>query len=290
VLRAATQSDREGVLALGVAEEEAWFGSAESSVAEVGEWVDEEGGVAAGVVLCNGADGSRVRAFAAPAQHGSCILMAEPSFASDALDVLIPWLREHGPVEVMTFGTDRERVAGLERNGLRHIRSSFTLARLAQAPALQVADWPPGIDVVPYALGDDDRAVHRLIYVDAAWTSVPGHVHRDLDAWRDAIRPGLRAFLARRGGVPVGWVAGRLLDGGRGYLSGLAVARSARGLGLGRALLLHGCADLLAGGASGLALDVVAANDSALGLYRSVGFAVEREWRIYADPPAQSDV
>ena len=39
--------------------------------------------------------------------------MAEPSFASDALDVLIPWLREHGPVEVMTFGTDRERAGRL---------------------------------------------------------------------------------------------------------------------------------------------------------------------------------
>jgi hypothetical protein len=38
------------------------------------------------------------------------------------------------------------------------------------------------VDVVPYTLGDDDDAVHALIYGDAAWASVPGHTHRDLDA------------------------------------------------------------------------------------------------------------
>jgi ribosomal protein S18 acetylase RimI-like enzyme len=285
VLRPATRADRGAILALGVAEEEAWFGAAESSAAEVGEWIDEECDLAAGAVLCDAADRARVRAFAAPALHGICILMAEPSVVSGALDLLIPWLRDRGAVEVMTFGSDGERVAGLERNGLRHIRSSFTLARSARSPVPALPDWPPGIEVAPYALGADDGSVHRLIYVDAAWSSVPGHVDRDLDAWRNAVRPGLRAFLARREGVPVGWVAGRLLEAGRGYISGLAVARGARGVGLGRALLLHSCADLLAGGASDLGLDVVATNDSALGLYRSVGFDVEREWRIYADPP-----
>ena len=89
-------------------------------------------------------------------------------------------------------------------------------------------------------------------------------------------------FLARRDGRPVGWVAGRLLDSGRGYISTLAVATDERGRGLGRALLLHAFADLEAAGARGLTLDVEAENDTALGLYRSVDLVVEREWRIYA--------
>ncbi len=283
VLRLATEADREAVLALGVAEEHAWFGSAESSAAEVGEWVEEEGGIATGVVDVD--DEGRIRAFAAPGLRTDCVLIADPGSAARAIDVLVPWLREHGPVQVMTFGGDRERLDALERHGLRHVRSSFSLARPAGAPPLPAPRWPDGIDVAPYSLGDDDDAVHALIYVDSAWASVSGHTHRDLDAWRQAVRPGLRAFLARRGGAPVGWVAGRILDGGRGYVSGLAVARSERGRGLGRALLLHGFADLVAAGASGLALDAQAANKAALGLYRSVGLVVQREWRVYADPP-----
>ncbi len=278
------RSDRGAVLALGVAEEEEWFGRPESSAAEVGEWVDAERGIEVGVVLVDDADRARIRAFAAPVRSGTAIFLADPGFVSEAVDVLVPWLRERGRVEVMTFAADHERVAALERNGLRHDRSSFTLARPAEAPALPPAVWPSGVEVAPYTLGDDDRAVHRLIYVDAAWASVPGHHDRDLEEWRVIARKGLRAFLARRCGEPVGWVAARLLDSGRGYLSVLAVARAERGAGLGRALLLHGCGDLLAAGARGIALDVVAANEAALGLYESVGFAVEREWRVYADP------
>ena len=283
VLRQATATDRDAVLALGVAEEQAWFGLAESSAEEIGEWVEDEGGIATGVVAVD--DAGRICAFAAPGRHESCVLIADPGRAAAAIDVLLPWLREHGAVQVMTFGGDRERVAAFERHGLVHVRSSFSLARLADAPALPEPWWPDGIDVVPYRLGDGDHAIHAMIYLDAAWASVPGHTYRDLDAWREAVRPGLRAFLARRDDEPVGWVAGRILDSGRGYISGLAVACCERGRGLGRALLLHGFADLDAAGANGLALDVQATNHAALGLYHSVGLAVEREWRFYADPP-----
>ncbi len=261
----------------------AWFGSAENSAGEISEWIEDEGGIATGVVDID--DAGRIRAWAAPGRHESCPLIADPEQATTAVDALLPWLREHGAVQVMTFGADRERTAALERHGLRHIRSSFTLARSADAPPLPTPHWPAGIDVAPYSLGDDDEAVHGLIYVEAAWASVPGHTYRDLNSWREAVRPGLRALLARREEAPVGWVAGRILEGGRGYVSELAVARSERGRGLGSALLLHGFADLDAAGASGLALDAEAANHEALGLYRSIGLAVEREWCVYADTP-----
>src|SRR4051812_13437574 len=88
------------------------------------------------------------------------------------------------------------------------------------------------------------------------------------------------AVSTRRDGRPVGWVAGRLLASGRGDISTLAVATSERDCRLGRALLLHAFADLQSAGARGLALDAQAENEIALGLYRSVGLPIEREWRI----------
>jgi ribosomal protein S18 acetylase RimI-like enzyme len=278
-LRAATEGDREVVLAIGVAEEAAWFGAPELSAAEVGEWVDEEGGIAAGVVVLD-AEG-HVRGFAAPGRYDA-VFLADPALTETLVDELLPWLlaeRADG-LKLMTYAGDAERVAAFERHGLRHIRSSFLMARaVGELPA---PDFPAGVEVTPYRLGDDDEAVHRLIYVDAAWASVPGHTHRSLATWRERERPCPWLFLARRDGVPVGWVAARIFGGGRGYINTLAVARGERGRGLGRALLLHGLAALVDGGATGLTLGVEAQNESALGLYRSVGLEIEREWRIYA--------
>jgi ribosomal protein S18 acetylase RimI-like enzyme len=71
------------------------------------------------------------------------------------------------------------------------------------------------------------------------------------------------------------------MDNGRGFINSLAVAVDERGRGLGRALLLHAFQDLRAAGVGDLTLDVEAANENALNLYRSVGMEIEREWRIY---------
>ena len=278
-LRPAIEGDRDAVLALGVAEEAAWFGAAETSAAEVGEWIDDEGGLAGGVVAVD--EEGRVTGFALSGLRGS-VFLAEPAMTDPLADELLPWLRERREdVELMTFAGDAARLAAFERHGLAHRRSSFTLARGEEAGPLPLAVLPQGVDVDPYRLGDDDEAVHRLIYVDAAWAAVPGHTERDLDTWREMVRP-CRAFLARRDGRPVGWVAGRVLDSGRGFVQTLAVATTERGRGLGRALLLHAFADLQHAGARDLTLGVEAANEGALGLYRAVGMEVEREWRTYA--------
>jgi ribosomal protein S18 acetylase RimI-like enzyme len=211
------------------------------------------------------------------------MLLADPARTEALTGELLPWLlARREDVELMTFAGDGARVAAFERHGLRHLRSSFTLARSDAAAPLAAAAFPDGVTVAPYQLGEADEAVHRLIYLDAAWASVAGHAERDLDGWRRAARSCRSLFLARRDGRPVGWVAGRLLESGRGWVSSLAVAADERGRGLGRALLLHAFADLQRVGARGLALAVEAHNDTALGLYRSVGLEVEREWRIYA--------
>jgi ribosomal protein S18 acetylase RimI-like enzyme len=285
LLRSATDEDREDVLALGVAEEVAWWGTAEVSAAEVGEWIDDEGGVAAGVVAVD--DDGRVRGFASTGRS-EAVFLAEPSRTDEVTDVLLPWLRDQRDVvEVFTFTGDAARVTALERHGLRHLRSAFSLVRPDRADPLPAAAFPDSVVAAPYRLGEDDEGVHELIYVDAAWASVAGHLERDLEGWRETVRRCSSVFLARRGGRPVGWVAGRVLDSGRGYVTTLAVAATERRRGLGRALLLHAFADLERRGARGLALDVEAHNESALGLYRSVGLEIEREWRTYTTAPAQ---
>jgi ribosomal protein S18 acetylase RimI-like enzyme len=280
VIRSVADGDRDAIFALGVAEEAAWFGQAEVSVEEIGEWIEEEGGVAAGVVAVD--DAGNVRGFAAPGRHQS-VLLADPTRTSLLADELLPWLRERcDVVRLMTFAGDMARVAAFERHGLRHLRSSFVMARANSVGPVPVAAFPQGVKVAPYRFGDDDQAVHRLVYIDAAWGSVPGHAERDLDQWRDTARRCRSAFLARRNERPVGWVAGRVLASGRGYVDMLAVVMSERHRGLGRALLLHAFADLQLAGGRDVTLAVQAENAAALGLYRSVGLEVEREWRTYA--------
>ena len=270
-LRPATEADRAAVLALGVAEEAAWFGEPEVSAEEVGEWVDAEGWP--GVVVEQ--DGC-VRGYAARGP-GDLVYLADPEATDAVADVLLPHLLESGRVDILIFGDDAERQAAFERHGLRHRKSSFTLAR--PAGAIAEPAFPPGVVVAPYRLGDDDAAVHRLVHVDAAWASVPGHSERGLESWQEVMRPCGVMFLARRDGRPVGWLAARVQANGRGYVQQLAVAAGERGRGLGRALLLHGFAALLAEGATDLGLGVEAENAGALNLYRSVGLEVEREWR-----------
>jgi hypothetical protein len=85
-------------------------------------------------------------------------------------DLLLPWLHtQRDAVEVMSLAGDTERVAAFERHGLRHRRSSLSLARSDRAGPVPAAAFPDGVDVTPYRLGDADEVVHRLIRVDAAW-------------------------------------------------------------------------------------------------------------------------
>jgi mycothiol synthase len=283
-LRPATDGDRDAVLALGVAEEAAWFGAPEISAEEVGEWLDDEGGVGLGVVAVDEDD--VVGGFVSPGRHQS-VFLAEPARTDELADELLPWLCERADaVELMTFAGDAARLAALERHGLFHLRSLFSLLRPDDAGPLPSAAFPDGIELARYRFGEDDEAVHRLVYVDSAWSAVPGHTDRDLISWRVEAERCPWAFLARRDGRPAGWVTARIMASGRGYVDTLAVDASERRRGLGRALLLRAFAELQEAGAQGLELGVQAENETALGLYRSVGLEVHREWRVYASSAA----
>jgi ribosomal protein S18 acetylase RimI-like enzyme len=280
VLRPAGDGDRDAVLALGLAEEAAWFGEAAFGADDVAEWIDDEGGLAAGVVAVD--DDGRVCGFASPGRHEG-VFVADTTATDAVADVLVPWLREQrGDVQISTYAGDAPRVAAFERLGLRRLRSQFMLIRADDAGPLPAAEIPEGVEIAPYRLGEDDEAVHRLVFVDAEWTAVPGHTHRDFEAWRAPLHRNSALFLARRDDRPVGLVVGRVLDSGRGFVDTLAVATTERGRGLGRALLLRAFADLQRAGARGLTLGVQAQNERALGLYRSVGLEIEQEFRVYA--------
>jgi ribosomal protein S18 acetylase RimI-like enzyme len=276
-LRPATPDDREAVVALGLAEDAAWSGADPVSAEEAGEFIDAFG---PGVVFER--DG-RAAGYAAARDGGGTILLADPEDALPAVEALVAWLAERGHHHVDSYARDTERIAWLEAHGFRHLHSAFDLHRDVDPPPPAPA-WPDGIALASYDAGADAEAVHALVFVDAAWAEVPGHLERSLESWRTGFGPGYAGLVARRDGRPVGWVAFRVFEDGRGWVEQLAVARSERGRGLGRALLLHALAALLEEGAATLALGVQGANDTAIRLYRDVGFTVDREWRSYARP------
>src|SRR5204862_5627820 len=103
-LRPATDGDVGAVAALGVLEEAVWFGEPEIGADEVREWIDDEGGVSAGVVALDG-DG-HVRGFASRGRRAA-VFLADPARTDALADELLPWLREQrDAVELMTFAGD----------------------------------------------------------------------------------------------------------------------------------------------------------------------------------------
>jgi len=274
-LRPATPEDRPLAIALGLAEDAAWSGAEPVSEEEAAEFVDSyEPGV---VFELEG----RVAGYAGT-REGGALLLADPAVALPAVEALVAWLGERGHRRIETYERDTERIAWLEAHGYRHLHSAFDLHRDVEPPP-PAPQWPEAIELRRYDAAADAEAVHALIYVDAAWADVPGHVGRPLEKWRAGMA-GYRAWVARRDGRPVGMVAGRVFEDGRGWVEQLAVARDARGQGLGRALLLHSLIELAGQGATSLALGVQGANETAIRLYRDIGFRVDRAWRSYALP------
>ncbi len=285
MLRPATPADRAALIALLRAEDLAWTGDDSISDEELGDVIDR---FPEALVRVDGdGDGDaagRVVGMAAVSDAGGTLLVLDPGADPDAvLPELVDWIEARGGAhELHGYAADTARLAWFEAHGFPYARSLYDLVRPAGAPPLDAPVWPVGVSVARYVPNDEeDPAVHGLIYREAGWAEVPGHSDRTLESWRSIQSADHRSFVARRDGGPIGWVSGIAYPDGRGWINQIAVAKSARGAGLGRALLLHAGADLLEHGATALALGVSAANTAALGLYRSTGFQVEREWRYH---------
>jgi ribosomal protein S18 acetylase RimI-like enzyme len=284
MLRPATPADRAALIALLRAEDLAWTGDDSISDEELGDVIDRFPEALVRVDSDGDGDAGRVVGLAAVSDAGGTLLVLDPGAEPEALlPELVDWIEARGGAhELHGYAADTARLAWFEAHGFPYTRSLYDLVRAAGAPPLDAPAWPAGVSVSRYVPNEDeDPAVHALIYREAGWAEVPGHTDRTLESWRSIHAADHRSFVARREDRPVGWVSGIAYPDGRGLISQIAVAKSARGAGLGRALLLHAGADLLDHGATALALGVSAANTAALSLYRSTGFTIEREWRYH---------
>jgi ribosomal protein S18 acetylase RimI-like enzyme len=223
---------------------------------------------------------------------GETILLVDPELDPAPLYAdLLPWLAaRHVPIDALA--TDDQLQHALDTGGWKHERSSFELIRRVSGDWTPAEPrWPDGVELTDLR---DLEAVHRLIYLDAAWAEVPGHPERAYADWRgifvtDKEDPA-QQVLAWRDGRLVGVAMGRIFSDGAGWVSQLAVAKSERGRGLGRALLLESFRRRVTAGATLLGLSVQGNNRDAIGLYLDVGLTIDREWMRFGQWAASCQV
>jgi ribosomal protein S18 acetylase RimI-like enzyme len=282
--RAATLDDVPAVAQLQRSWDVHWFGVAEHSVEEVREYFGYTDSPAEDTLLLFDGEQGEHLAAAGFRWGEATMLIADPARDRTPVhDVLLPWFAQRpGRVDVLAQDTELRR--RVETSGWRHRTSSFELSTTV-SDELKLAEpaWPDGVRIT--GLDESDAAaVHRMIYVDAGWSEIPGHPQRDFDSWRrlflDHLVPDEQviAWLEER---VVGAAIGRRWDDGMGWVSQLATAKDVRGRGLGRALLLELLRRHVAAGATSLGLEVQAANERALRMYVDVGLRIGREWRTY---------
>jgi mycothiol synthase len=275
-VRPASGDDVPAIAALDRRWETVWFGAPEQDEDEVRERFDRaEDSV---LVL----DGDRPIAASWWAGVDASLVVDPAAAVEEVYPVVLAWLERQPGLELSALNRDAKLLAALDTRGWRHVNSSFELIRpVTDDWVLADPVWPDGI--VVGALGPDDRpAVHHLIYVDAAWSEVPGHPDRTFDEWREIFVndrvPADQQVLAWRGEQLVGAALGRIFADGTGWVAQLAVAKPERGRGLGQALLLAALHRRRAAGATSVGLGVQVENRTALGLYLGVGLTIDREW------------
>ena len=288
-LRAPVEGDLEAIARVVDAQDTSWWGAPDGDLDDVRDELERvrramgslDVGARVAVV-----DGSVVGvAMAVGHGHTSVAVDSADGDASAVRRALFSWLADFGDdVQIEAPTQDAERLGDLDALGFTPLRSSFELERPGDTADLPDPTWPDGIVPVPFRLGVDDEELHEMIY--SFWTDVPGHTYRPIDEWRSLILAGswfdaALVVVARNddGRGPLeGCAVARTFTGGVGWVSQLGVARTARGLGLGRALLIESCRRLAGTELRIIGLGVEAENASALGLYRSVGFEIAREW------------
>lgn len=288
-----TDADMDAVVWVSVAQDLAWWGAPHGDADDV--QLDIDRGVAAlgsrDAAMRLAVVGEAVVGVGVHLGHGQTTVFADPAHGAgdDARGALVDWLLQTGATELDSPPQDTALVDVLTARGLVASRSSFELERDADLSDLPPVAAPDGIEVVAFDRDVDAEEVHEMIY--SVWTDVPGHTHRGLDEWRDIFVGGPRfdsalVVLARRidgDRRAAGVAVGKMFDD-VGWVMQIAVGRPDRSIGLGRMLLvdaLHRLADV---GARRLGLNVEAVNETALGLYRSVGLEVVGEWQHFTLP------
>ncbi|MDQ2797601.1 MAG: GNAT family N-acetyltransferase [Actinomycetota bacterium] len=284
--RPATFEDLPAITELNRAWDAAWLGSPENSEDEVREDLVRARPLAEQSHLVY--DGDTLLGAGWWWRTDSTLLVHPDTAAVSVRGELLDWFAAGSAPHVLALGTDAELRAALDERGWRPSHSAFSLIRAVTPDwVLDRPVWDDGIDVRPLR-PEDIEAIHRLVYEDAGWADVPGHVARGLEEWRSLFAtetaPVDQQVLAWQDDRLIGVAIGRIFSDGTGWVSQLAVSAAARRRGLGRALLLEAFARRRAAGARALGLDVQAANDAALELYLGVGLRIEREWLTFHRP------
>jgi len=201
------------------------------------------------------------------------------------------WLLEWSEQACRALGADgtlqpipdraRDAVALLRAHGYEPHWESWVLEiALEREPPPPVV--PPGYAIRGFRPGEDERAAYEVL--DTAFSEWPEQEPESFEDWKAVTlgRPGFTAAdmaLAVAGERVVGAV---LLtdDAGEGWVDRLAVERTHRGRGLGRALLQHAFAVTWQRGGRRCRLGTDS-RTGARGLYEHVGMHVERSYTEY---------
>jgi ribosomal protein S18 acetylase RimI-like enzyme len=291
VFRPATPDDAAALLGLANALDRAWWGQDETDADEIEQLLRLTGDLEHRSRVVETADGvvaSAVRFTARDTAVGLDPGLPQ-GLREQVEDRLLGWLAAVGAEKIEAPAHDAPLLAAYARHGYLPSSSSFELERSPRRPFPGVA-LPTGVELRSFDRDTHAAPVHTLLY--RFWTDVPTHEHRDLDEWRELFLGhgsyvSDQQVVAWRGDAPVGAAICRVYSDGAGWVMQLGVAPEERGHGLGRALLVEAGRRLAAvDGVETVGLSVVARNAAALGLYRSVGFEVTREWVTCARRPS----
>lgn len=207
------------------------------------------------------------------------------------VEAWLPRLRDGGRSELVLHGPDRPAAAGfLAALGFVR-RSSMWLFELAPGVAVPPPAFPAGVTIRTYR--DDDLSRYTALAAES-FADHPSPIEfnealiRHSHGLPDFDPLGILLVFPDGDPVtPIAWTKTRhwvteATGERRGEVNYVGVVPAWRGRGLGRELLRWGIERCRAVGCATIELSVEAANERALGLYRSTGFTAQVEWPHYA--------
>lgn len=223
--------------------------------------------------------GDEVVGYAHLEPSGEAELVVAPD--ADPGPLLDELSRLAGPALTVWARGDRSTLAAdLPNRGFIVGRVLLQMRRPLDGP-LPAVDWPAGVTVRSFVVGEDEAAwvtVNNLAFAghpdQSGWT-IDDLLAREHEAWFDPVG----FFLAERDGDLVGfhWTkvhAGRGTDDGRiGEIYVIGVSPVMQGHRLGEALAVHGIRYLADRGLPAVMLYVEESNSGAIRLYEKLGFA-----------------
>jgi ribosomal protein S18 acetylase RimI-like enzyme len=139
-----------------------------------------------------------------------------------------------------------------------------------EAPASPTADAAQRFTLRPFAADDGDAVI--ALWERCGLVRPWNDPRRDI-ARKGTVQPELFTVALVDGAIVGAVMAG--FDGHRGWMNYLAVDPDARRSGIGRALVAHAEAGLLALGCPKVNLQVRGGNEEALAFYRALGYGID---------------